>query len=282
MTTAFVLSGGGNLGCVQVGMLRTLVERGVVPDLIVGTSVGSLNGAWLAVRGARADVGELESIWRQMRRQVVFPAKPLTSFNAVFGRKAHLVPANGLRRVIEQAILGSVAVGRRLEDTAIEFHVVATDIRTGHDVLLSRGDLVDSVCASAAIPGVFPIVEIDGQSLVDGGVVNNCPISHAVALGASEIWALPCGYACSLPRAPSGALETAVQAISLLVQHRLVLDVERYRDDVELHVFPTLCPVKVGPLDFGQSESLMRASYSLSSDWFDDRTVGQRPGLHRH
>ena len=277
MTTAFVLSGGGNLGSVQVGMLQALWERGIKPDLIVGASVGSLNGAWLATRGPDTDLAALVGLWKRLRRNDVFPARPLRGLSGFLGRNDHLVPSTGLRAIIRND------VGRgRLEDTSIPLHVVATDLLTGADVLLSRGDLADAVCASAAIPGVYPIVEIDGRFLVDGGVVNNCPISHAVELGASTVWVLPCGYACALPSAPKGALASALQAINVLVRHRLVVDIERYRHQTDLHVLPTLCPVNVGPTDFTQAERLISDSYQLAREWFDDPGVGQGPGLHDH
>jgi NTE family protein len=87
---------------------------------------------------------------------------------------------------------------------------VATDVLSGQDVLLSSGDVVDAIAASAAIPAVFPPVTVDGRGLIDGGVVNNTPLSHAVALGADVIWVLPTGYSCALPESPKGALAMAL------------------------------------------------------------------------
>ncbi len=277
MTTAFVLSGGGNLGSVQVGMLRALYDANIRPDLIVGASAGSLNGAWLATRGPNAVVTELAQLWTGLRRNSVFPAKPLRGLIGFLGKIDHLVPDTGLRKLIRQSIGNA-----RLEQTNIPLHVVVTELTTGHDILLSHGDLADAVCASSAIPGVYPKVEIDGRFFVDGGVVNNCPISHAVNLGATTIWVLPCGYACSLSQVPRGALASALQAVSVLVQHRLVVDIERYRHDCDLRVLPTLCPVNVGPTDFTQSARLIEASFKLATAWLKDPTVGQQPGLHNH
>jgi NTE family protein len=273
---AFVLSGGGNLGSVQVGMLKALFADGVRPDLIVGTSVGAVNGAWLAAKGPDADLDELADIWIRMRRKDVFPAR-FGAMTGLLGGGGALVSSNGLRRLIAANVRSS-----RLEDTTVSLHVVATDLATGHDVLLSRGPLVEAVCASAAIPGVFAPVVIDGHLLVDGGVVNNCPISHAIALGASTVYALPCGYACSLAAAPKGAFGVAMQAISLLIQNRLTIDVARYVDAVDLRVVPTLCPLSVGPTDFSQASRIITESESLTRSWLRDPSVGQRPGLHHH
>jgi NTE family protein len=277
MTTAFVLSGGGNLGSIQVGMLRALYRVGIRPDFIVGTSVGSLNGAWLAAHGNNADLEQLLQIWVRMKRGNIFPTDLVGGFRGFVGQRDHLVSPVGLRRLIERHIDATT-----FSELQIPLHVVATDITTGEDVLLNNGTLTEAVCASAAIPGIFPLVTINGRKLVDGGVVNNCPISQAIALGATTIWVLPCGYACSLQQAPTGALGTMLQAVSLLIQNRLLVDFHRYRDMVDLRMLPTLCPVNVGPTDFSQATRLIAESDALVSSWLEDPSVGQRPGLHHH
>jgi len=199
MTTAYVLSGGGNLGAIQVGMLRALFAAGVRPDLVVGTSVGALNGGWLAARGRDTDPVGLADVWRRLRRIDVFPTSVFGGMRGMLGHVDHLVSDRGLRTLIRRE-LGI----ERLEQARVPLYVVATDIRTGSDHLIGEGDAVDAICASAAIPGVFPSVSIGSRLLVDGGVVNNCPISHAVSLGATTVWVLPCGYSCALDRPPKG------------------------------------------------------------------------------
>ena len=277
MSTAFVLSGGGNLGAIQAGMLRALIDEGIRPDFVVGTSVGSVNGAWLASHDLGHGVDALVDVWVRMRRSDVFPADLIGGLSGFLGRRDHLVSSAGLRKVIS----ANVPV-QRFDQLRIPLHVVATDIRTGFDVLLSDGDLADAVCASSAIPGVFPTVKIGDRLLVDGGVVNNCPISQALALGATTIWVLPCGYACSLQKAPKGALGTILQAVSLLVQNRLLMDYERYRTQTDLQMLPTLCPLTVSPTDFSQARRLIDDADTLTRAWLKDPSVGQRPGLHIH
>ena len=277
MSTAFVLSGGGNLGAIQAGMLRALIGEGIRPDFVVGTSVGSVNGAWLASHDLDVGVDGLVDIWVGMRRSDVFPADLLGGLRGFLGRRDHLVSSAGLRQVLRTHV-----PARRFDELRIPLHVVATDIRTGFDVLLSDGDLADAVCASSAIPGVFPMVEIAGRQLVDGGVVNNCPISQALALGATTIWVLPCGYACSLPKAPQGALGIVLQAVSLLVQNRLLMDYERYSARADLRMLPTVCPLSVSPTDFTQARRLIDDADTLVRAWLEDPSVGQRPGLHVH
>jgi len=277
MTTAFVLSGGGNLGSVQAGMLQALFRAGIKPDLIVGTSVGAVNGGWVAGRGREADITQLADVWRAMRRTDVFPTQLLGGLMGFVGKSDHLVPSTGLRRILNRELTFD-----RLENALIPFHVVATNLLSGVDVLLSRGGAVDAICASAAIPGVFPAVQMNDMTLVDGGVINNCPISHAIHLGATEVWVLPCGYACALDKPPKGALGIALQAVSLLVQQRLRIDAERYAGSCDLRIAPVLCPVRIPPTDFTKAGKLIAESDALTTAWLKDPAVAMVDPLGPH
>ena len=277
MTVAFVLSGGGNLGSVQAGMLRALFRAGITPDFIVGTSVGAVNGGWLAGRGRDADIDELATVWCNLRRTDVFPTQLFGGLMGFVGRSDHLVPSTGLRKILHRELTFD-----RLENAMIPFHVVATNLLTGVDVLLSRGDAVDAICASAAIPGVFPAVQLNDMTLVDGGVINNCPISHAIHLGATQVWVLPCGYACALEKPPKGALGTALQAVSLLVQQRLRIDAERYAGSCELRIAPVLCPIKIPPTDFSKAAQMIADADALTSAWLTNPAVATVDPLGPH
>ena len=203
--TAFVLSGGASLGAVQVGMLRALYERGISPDLIVATSAGAINGAFIASRPQTVETAdELAAIWGEVRRAQVFPLNPLSGLLGFLGSRAHMVPESGLRRLVAARV-----EHERLEELPIPLHVVAVDVVTGEELLLSSGPVVDAVMASAAIPAVLPAVEWGDLELMDGGVANNTPISHAIELGAREIYVLPTGHACALERPPGSALGMA-------------------------------------------------------------------------
>lgn len=265
MTTAFVLSGGASLGATHVGMLQALQEQGIVPDLLVGTSVGAVNAAWVAERGDADGLEALAQVWRGLRRSAIFPLRPVTGLLGFLGRGDHLVPDSGLRSVLEQHL-----PFERLEQARVPVHVVATDVLSGEDVRLSTGPAVHAVLASAAIPGVFPAVRIDGREYVDGGVVNNTPISHAVALGADRIWVLSTGYACALTEPPRGALGLAIHALTLTLNHRLAVDVATYRSAVDLRVLPTLCPLKVLPADFSQADQLIERSRASTRQWLSE------------
>jgi NTE family protein len=271
--TAFVLSGGASLGAVQAGMLRALYERGVRPDLIVGTSVGALNGAFIASRPPTAATAlELAEVWRGVGSGNVFPLNPLTGFLGFFGASDHLVSDHGLRKLVADHLeLGA------LEDSRIPLHVIATDLLSGRELRLSRGNALEAVMASAAIPGVFPAVEWKGRRLIDGGVANNTPIIDAIELGADRIYVLPTGNACDLPEAPGGAVAMLLHAMSLLVMRRLLLEIEALRDRAELIVLPPPCPLTVAPIDFSHADELIRHGYEDSRDYLDAVERGEAP-----
>ncbi len=265
MTTAFVLSGGGSLGAVQVGMLQALEERGVRPDLLIGTSAGAVNAAYLAAHGCGTDsLEQLASIWRGLRRQTVFPFDPLRYLLAFRGTRLSLCSNGSLRRLIQ-----SHMVFRDLEQAKIPLRLVATDLLTGEEVLLSTGDALSAVLASSAIPGVLPPITREGLTLVDGGVSDNTALSQAVELGADEIWVLAAGYACDLDRPPDSALGIALHALTLVLEQRLIVEVAQFRGPARLKILPPLCPLSVTAIDFGHAADLIERAHDATGRWID-------------
>jgi NTE family protein len=234
-------------------MLEALYERGITPDLIVGTSAGALNGAFIATRPQTVQTArELGQVWRSLRRGQIFPANPLTGALGFVGARDHLIPASGLRRLMRKH-----ATVERLEQASVALHVIATDVLRGEEVRLSHGPLVEAVMASAAIPGVFPPVEWDGRQLIDGGVSNNVPLSHALELGANRIYVLPTGAPCELKEPPRGALPMLLYATGLLIGHRLQAELAHLGPAVDLVVLPPPCPLPVQPTDFSRADELI-------------------------
>jgi NTE family protein len=270
MTTALVLSGGGSLGAVQVGMVRALIEAGIDFDHVVGTSVGAVNAAWLATHDrssgdGRRGVDALVEVWKGLRRQDVFPTQTWHGLLAAGGLRPSMVPDSGLRTLLTRH-LGD----RRLENTPVGLHVVAVDARTGLSIRLSSGPAVESVLASCAIPGILPPVQIGERTYIDGGVVDNCPVRHALDLGADRLWVLPAGYRCAMPSLPATVVGMALHGLTLLVQHGLAQDLERYSDHVALHVAPPLCPLAISPADFSHSEELIDRAHESTAAWLAD------------
>jgi NTE family protein len=279
MTTAFVLSGGASLGAIQVGMLLGLAEAGITPDLIVGTSVGAVNGGWAASGTDVARIEALADVWRSLSRNEVFPTRPILGLLGFLGQRPNLVSDTGLRRLLSHHLGFS-----RLEDAPIPLHVVATDARSGQDMLLSSGDAIDAIAASAAIPAVLPPVNIDGRDLIDGGVVNNNPLSHAVALGADQAWVLPTGYSCALSELPRGALTMALHAVTVAINKHLAVDVARFEHALDVRVIPPPCPLGVSPADFSHSGRLIEQSHRATRKWLATRhrRTGQARLLEPH
>jgi NTE family protein len=247
-------------------MLQALATRGIAPDLLVGSSVGALNAAFVGAHGCSDhSLAQLERVWRRVRRQDVFPFAPARQLLAVAGARPSLCAPDALERLIATHVGAHVLDGMRLP-----VHVVATDVLSGRDVLLSSGDATAAVLASAAIPAVFPPVEVDGRVLFDGGVVNHTPISHAVALGADRVVVLPTGYACALATPPRTALGCAVHALTLLVQQRLALETAAFAERIELVVLPPLCPLAVSASDFRRGAELVDRARRASTQWLDD------------
>ncbi|MGO4328617.1 patatin-like phospholipase family protein [Cupriavidus sp. 2TAF22] len=278
--TAFVFAGGGSLGAIEAGMLRELVAWGVKPDMVIGASAGAINGAYYACNPHTAGTAKLESIWRSLRRAEVMPWSWRSLFGMLRGQRGHLVESAALRRLLSHHF-GDMP----LERAEVPLYVVATDMQSGAEVVLSSGSLVQAVLASAAIPGVFPPVALGGRTLIDGGVANNTPVSTAIRLGATRVVVLPAGFACAARREPRGPIDHAFNALSLLVARQLVQDLERWADRAHISVVPPLCPLDVSPYDYTQCGTLIDRAAAATLAWLNADGLNNRhiPGaLHPH
>jgi NTE family protein len=283
MTTAFVLSGGASLGAVQVGMLKALIERGITPDLLIGTSAGAMNAAFLAGRGVDADaVEQLAQVWRPLHRRKLFRPDPRRALGAFLGRSPALFSDSGLRELIVRHLEFVL-----IQDAAIPLQVVTTDLLSGEEVTLDSGPAMEAILASCAIPGMLAPVRWKGRNLVDGGLADNTAISQAVRAGADQVYVLPAGYPCALREPPRTPLGTLAQAMALLVHQRLLHDIKLYAGMVDLVVIPQPCPLAVHALDFGHADELIRRSY-LGADRYLETALGRRDdpapeiGFHKH
>jgi NTE family protein len=272
--TAFVFSGGGSLGAIQVGMLRPVILR------IVGASVGAIDASYFASAPDAEGVARLEQIWSGLRRADIFPFT-LTSAFGLIRHRGYIVDPTKLRRVIETNLPCS-----RIEDARIPLHIMATT-RQGIGIRLSSGPAVDAILASTAIPGVFPAVDINGDALMDGAVAANTPVRLAADLGASRIIILPTGYACALKEPPKRAIARALHAITLMIAWQLIYELERMSEDIQVHLVPTLCPLAVSPFDFSKSKELIERAAQSTQKWIEEggltrRSLPQELAPHRH
>ena len=150
--TAFVLSGGGNQGVSQVGMLRALLERGIVPDVVIGTSAGALNGAAICYAPNLTGVAQLAAVWEQLRADHVFPGGKIQP--GLERRAPRDAPLRKRRASTRSSTTATPA--RSFADLEIPLRVIATDLDTGEEVVLARGPLKPALLASAALPGRVP------------------------------------------------------------------------------------------------------------------------------
>jgi NTE family protein len=267
--TAFVLAGGGSFGAIQVGMMHSLAAHGISADMVVGSSVGAINGAYYAGDPTLNGVLQLETTWRGLRRQDVFPltARALLSF---LWRRDFLIPHDGIRKLIDDYI-----PYRNLEDAKLPLHIVTTDIVSGNSVVLSEGPLAQAVIASTAIPGAFAPVKYQDFYLCDGAISSNTPIRVAVAKGAQRLIILPTGYACATHAPPVGAVANALHALTLLIARQLVIELEGLDPGIEYFVVPPLCPLVGSPYDFSRTDDHIARAIQSTDAWLAQGGMAQ-------
>jgi NTE family protein len=195
-------------------------------------------------------------VWSGLRTRSVFRIDARHAVAAVAGRRSALLGDRGLRRLLSEHLRFA-----RLEDSPVPLVVVASDQLTGREVLLTEGEAAKAILASCAIPAVFPAVDLGGMPLVDGGLANNTALSAAVSAGADTVYVLPTGYACALADPPRTPLGAALHALTLLTHQRLVSDLGRYADQVDLVVLPPPCPLRTSPANFGRAPQLIERAY---------------------
>ena len=232
---AFVLGGGGGpLGAHEVGMLRALLERGIVPQLVLGTSVGAINGAAICAEPSVVGVRRLGELWAAIGRRDVFGGSVLRRARTLARTRTHLHGNELLRARLSEAL--SV---ERIEDLQIAFQCVAASIEGACEHWFTDGPLVDAILASAAVPGILPPVVIDGEHFIDGGIVNSIPVGRAVTLGARRIFVLHVGRLDRPLQPPRWPWEVGLVAFEIARRHRFLGDLAALPDGVELHVLPT-------------------------------------------
>ncbi|HEY3677593.1 MAG TPA: patatin-like phospholipase family protein [Bradyrhizobium sp.] len=261
--TAFVFAGGGSFGAIQVGMLHSLAAHGITTDMVVGSSVGALNGAFYAGDPTFAGVERLERIWRGLTRHDVFPVTWRTLLGFLW-RRDFLIPHDGIRKLIDDHI-----PYRNLQDAKLPLHIVATDIITGDSVVMSEGSTAEAIVASTAIPGAFTPVHYRDHFLADGAISSNTPVRVAVQKGARRLIVLPTGHACASDAPPVGAVANALHALTLLISRQLVSELEGLGADVEYFVVPPLCPLVGSPYDFTRTADHIDRAIAATDAWLE-------------
>ena len=234
-TTAFVLGGGGVLGAGEVGMLRALLEAGIAPDLVVGTSVGALNGAFLASDPSVETTVRLAQVWRELSETGgVFAGSVGERLSTALRSRTHLHRRGPLRELLTTHLPVD-----RIEDLQVPFQCVAAAVERAAEHWFTSGPLVDAVLASAAVPGLLAPVRIGEEHYLDGGLVNSIPVSRAVELGATTLWVLQVGRVEQPLTVPTRPWEVALVAFEIARRHRFARDMATVPEGVTVHVLPT-------------------------------------------
>jgi NTE family protein len=271
-TRAFVLGGGGALGAYEVGMLKALFAAGVHPDLVVGTSVGAINGAAVAAEPSAASVTRLADLWTGLGRAGVFSGSLLGRLGTAVRSGTHLYQPTPLRELLSCHLPVT-----RIEDLALSFQCVAANIERAAEHWFAAGPLVDAVLASCAVPGLLPPVRLDGEHFVDGGLVNSIPVGRAVALGATEVYVLQVGRVergLSPPRAP---WQVALVAFEIARRHRFARDMADLPPGVTVRVLPSGSGPEEGTATlrqlrhrtFGRTAERIERAYAASSRYLE-------------
>ena len=231
---AFVLGGGGVLGATQVGMLRALLEQGITPDLVLGTSVGALNGALIAADPSPVAVGTLSELWSTLSEAGVFSSSLFSQAARLARHGTHLHSAAPLRRLLEQHL--PVA---RIEELPVQFQCVAAEVEGARAVWFAEGPIVDAVLASCAVPGLLPPMRIGSEHYMDGGLVHSIPLGRALLLQAREIYVLQVGRIERALQPPRGPWEVGLVAFEIARRHRFAEELATVTGDIAVHVLPS-------------------------------------------
>ena len=230
---AFVLGGGGVLGAHEVGMLQALAEAGVRPDLVLGTSVGALNGVFVAAhRDPGAAVPELAAVWRDGVAAEAFGGSLFGRVRTLARSGTHLHSNEPLRQLLEALPVG------RIEQLAVPFQCVAASIERAAAHGFCDGPIVEAVLASAAVPGLLPPVRVGDEHFFDGGLVHSIPIGRALELGARTVYVLHVGRIERPLQVPSRPWEVGLVAFEIARRHRFAEDMAAVPPGVTVHVLP--------------------------------------------
>lgn len=265
---AFVLGGGGRWGAVELGMLKALVDAGIEPDLVLGTSIGAFNGAVFAADPTQAGIDHLEQLWRGVAEQNLLAARPLDRARTLYRTRLAIQDPAPLRELLTEALPVS-----RIEELAVPFQCVAACIERAAETWFDDGPVVDALMASAAIPALFPPVEIGGELFYDGGLVNSVPLDRAIELGATEVFVLQVGRLEQPLRRPKHFYETALIAFEIARRHRFGTMRDRTIDGVDVHVLPSANDVPFDDprqakwTDMGETSALIAGAHAASSDY---------------
>jgi NTE family protein len=266
---AFVLGGGGVLGAVEVGMLRALFRAGFRPDVVVGTSIGAVNGALVAVDPSESVTERLVRLWTSPEAAAVY-GDSIGRQVRRFAARTHLHSPRPLRRLLE----GELGEHATFADLKVPFRCCAASIERAAEHWFDSGPLVEAVVASAAVPGLLPPARVGDEHYLDGGIVNSIPLARAVGLGADRVFVLQVGRIDRPLTVPRRPWEVARVSFEIARRHRFTREVAELPDHVEAHVLPAAGTSArddsvLAHRDFSSVERRIEATYDACRDYLD-------------
>jgi NTE family protein len=272
MTTAFVLGGGGVLGAVEVGMLRALFERGITPDVVLGTSVGALNGAMVARDPTLAVIDQLTELWRGAGQSghEVYGDSALRTVRRAVSTGTHIWSSKPLHQALVDEF-GDLT----FEELPVRFQVCAASIERAAEHWFVSGPVVPAVVASAAVPGLLPPAKVGEEHYLDGGIVNSIPLGRAVQLGATRIFVLQVGRIDRQLAVPRRPWEVARVSFEIARRHRFIRELEELPASVEAHVLPargtsSRDDTLLGTRDFSRVQQRIDETYAATVGYLED------------
>ena len=256
-----------------MGMLRALAQAGIMPDIVAGSSVGSLNGAVVADRSLPAAVELLEEIWLTLTRRDIFPGGWLSQAWQLAKTRNSLFPHDPLTDLTCRFLTVT-----DFEDLRLPFGALATELISHHGTLFNAGPIRPALLASAAIPGIYPPVEINGTLYVDGALSAHVPLQAAFQMGAASLVVLDAGDNCHRQRAPRHLAEIFTSTLTAAMRQRVMVEAPAFAQRMPLLYLPAPCSITHGLLNFEHTAELMEQAYELTAMFLETAAI-PKPGV---
>jgi NTE family protein len=278
---AFVLGGGGARGAMQVGALRALFEAGYQPDLLVGTSIGSVNAAGLAFWGTnQSGISALEQAYRKMEEGHLMDQRPeQLAFHALSGRPNR----RASQRIVDLATSMGLTPDLCFDQMPhARLAMIGSDLDTGSPVIYGQDQsqsVLEGLLASTAIPPWFAPLEKGGQLIIDGGILSNLPIEPALTLGATEIIALDLmNDPAFLPKNKLEATQHLEKLAFAILQRQVFVETELARAKrVPVHYMRLKSSPPIPIWDFSKNRELIDLGYEIAchelADWHKTQQI---------
>ena len=260
----FVLSGGANLGSLHVGMLKALLEAGIKPDVVVGTSIGAVNAAHLAFDPSLENLEGLEECWRSVRARDIFPFSPVRNARALF-REGAFFSSHRWRDFLTERLQYET-----FEETAVPLRITATDYEEGRSIVFDSGSVVEAVLASTSLPAIFPPHEIDGHYYLDGAISDQLPLKVALEAGAHTVYVM----AVNVPSPPldrRSPFTILRHSLTILLFPRIRLDALSLPGDhpkLRIVQVPSVS-TQVSLWDMSRHEDLIATAYQSTKEFLE-------------